>query len=235
MTNSFVMSHINRADRNLLILYVSIFTVCSLITALVYRISGLYTPYYVSLSITLTIIVICTVAYTNRVSNLERRPIFKTLAKFGNFDDIRAQIDAEAVSNKSASKAKLLFTQNWILQPYRSGLHVIHRPTLVWAYAKDVATRHYVNFIPTGTTHTYSVLIHYLDFTTVSSLEINTANQDAANDLLQYIFQYAPWIVAGYTPEIANLWKTNAAEMIAFVTRRYNAFISEGLKGLSNT
>jgi hypothetical protein len=234
MTNSSVMGHIKRADRNLLILYVTIFTVCGLITALIYDISGLSTAYYVSLSITFIVIVICTAAYINRVSNLERRPIFKTLAKFGNFDDIRAQIDAEAVSNKSTSKAKLLFTQNWILQPYWSGLHVIHRPTLVWAHAKDLATRHYVNFIPTGTTHTYSVLIHYLDFTTVSSLEINTANQDAANDLLQHIVQYAPWIVVGYTPEIANLWKMNPAEMIAFVTHRYNAFVSEGVKGLSN-
>jgi len=234
MTDSFVMSHIRRADRNLLILYVVIFAVCSLITALVYQISGLYTPYYVSLYITLTIIVICTGVYTNRVSNLERRPTFKKLAKFGDFHDIGAQIDAEAVSNKSASKAKLLFTQNWILQPYRSGLHVIHRPTLVWAYTKHLATRHSVNFIPTGTTHTYSVLIHYLDFTTVRSLEINTANQDAANDLLKYIFQYAPWIVAGYTPEIANSWKTNAAEIIASVKHRYNAFILEGVKGLSN-
>jgi len=235
MTNSFVMGHIKRADRNLLILYVTIFTVCSLITALIYDISGLSTAFYVSLSITLIVIVICTAAYINRVSNLERRPTFKTLAKFGNFDDIRTQIDTEAVSNKSASKAKLLFTQHWILHPYWSGLHVIHRPTLVWVYAKDLATRHYVNCIPTGTTHTYSVLIHYLDFTTVSSLEINTANQAAANDLLEYIFKYAPWIVIGYTPKIANLWKANAAEMIAFVTNRYNAFISEGIKGLSNT
>lgn len=235
MTSSFVMSHISRADRNLLILYASIFTVCSLITALVYRISGLYTPYYVSLFITLAVIVVCTVAYTRRVSNLERRPTFRTLAKFGNFDDIRAQIDAEAVSSRSASKARLLLTQNWILHPYRFGLHVIHRPTLAWAYAKDLATRHSINFIPTGTTHAYSVLIHYLDSSTVSSLEIDTANQEAARDLLEYIFQYAPWIVAGYNPEIASLWETNADEMIAFVTHRYNTFILEGEKGLLNT
>jgi len=235
MTDSFVMGHLKRADRNLLVLYVIIFIACSLITALVYRISGLYTPYYVALSITLAIVVICTAAYTSRVSNLERRPTFKTLSKFGNFDDIKGQIDAEATSNRSASRAKLLFTQNWILQPYWSGLHVIHRPTLVWAYTKDLATRHYVNFIPTGTTHTYSVLMHYVDFTTVRSLEINTANQDKANDLLGYIFQYAPWIVAGYAPGIADSWKTNEAEMIALVTRRYNAFILKGAEGLSDT
>jgi len=234
MTDSFVMWHIKRADRNLLILYVVIFTVCSLITALVYRIAGLYTPYYVGLSITLTVIVICTVAYTRRVSDLERRPTFNTLAKFGDFDDIRAQIDAEAISNKSVSKAKLLFTHNWILQSRWGGLHAIQRPTLAWAYAKDLTTRHYVNFIPTGTTHTYSVLIHYLDFKTVRSLEINAASHDAADDLLQYVLEYAPWIVAGYTPEIANAWKTNEAEMIAFVTHRYNAFISKGVEGLSN-
>jgi hypothetical protein len=227
MTDSFVMSHIKRADTNLLILYVVIFTGCSLITALVYRISGLYTPYYVSLTITLAIIVICTGTYTNRVSNLERRPTFKALAKFGDFHHIQAQIDAEAASNEPTGKAKLFFTQNWILQPRWSGLYAIPRPMLVWAYAKDLATHHSVNFIPTGTTHTYSVLIHYLDFKTVRSLEIRTANQEAAHDLLKYIFQYAPWIVAGYTPEIANSWRTNQAQMIAVVTRRYNAYISE--------
>jgi len=231
MTKSFVMGHIKHADTNLLILYTVIFTVSSLVATLVYVISGLHMPYYVFLSITLIIIVVCTVAYTNRVGNLKQRPTFRTLTRLGNFDSIRAQIDAEAVSNTAVSKGKLLFTQNWILQPYFGGLHVIHRPALVWAYAKDLATRHYINFIPAGTTHTYSVLIHYTEpakrqgFITIRGLEIKTRSEEASGDLLGYILLYAPWVVAGYTPEIANSWRTNTSEMLAFVTNRYNAFI----------
>jgi hypothetical protein len=167
---------------------------------------------------------------------MNRYPTYKILTKFGNFDAIRTQIDAEVVSNKSVSKGKLLFTQNWILHPYFSGLHVIFKPTLVWVYTKHQATRHSINFIPTGTTHEYSVLINYTEpakeqgFVTIRSLEIKTHGDMGARDILDYMLIDTPWIVAGYTPEIDNLWKSNTSEMLATITNRYNSFISGALK-----
>lgn len=231
MAKSFVMEHIKRADGNLLGLCIVICIVCSLITFIVGFGGGLHTPFYWCLSITILIIAICAFAYIDRVSNLKHRPIFRELRRFGDFDSIRAQIDADVAFSAPVSKGELLFTQNWILKSKFSGLHVIHRPTLVWAYAKDLATSHYVNFIPTGTTHTYSVLLHYTEparrqgFITMRNLEIKTENKEESGDLLGYILLYAPWIVAGYTPEIAILWRVKTSEMLATVANRYNAFI----------
>lgn len=229
--NSFVMRHIKRTNRNLLVLYVIIFFVCSVITTLVYINGGLHKPFDVCLGITLLITVVFTVTYTTRVSNLERHPIYKSLTKFGNFNSVRAQIDAEAASNTSVSKGGLRFTQNWVIRPYFETLLVIQRSTLVWAYAKDLATHHSINFIPVGTTHTYSVLIHYTEpskrrgLVNVRNLEIRTSNEEVSRDLLGYILLYAPWIVAGYTPEIASLWKKKTSEVLTYVANRYNAFI----------
>lgn len=224
--NSFVMRHIKRADRNLLILYVIIFIVCSVITTLVYIYGGLHKPFDVCLAITLLITVVFAVTYNIRVRNLERRPTFKRLTRFGNFDSVRAQIDAESASNTSVSKGGLRFTQNWVLRSYFLGLLVIYRPTLVWAYSKHIATHNSVNFIPTGTTHDYSVLLHYTEpakqqgFVKIRGLEIKTKSEEASRDLVEYIFQYAPWIVAGYTPEIATSWKRNTSEMLDYVASR---------------
>lgn len=229
--NSFVMKHIKRTNRNLLVLYIIIFIVCSVITTLVFITGGLHKPFDVCLAITLLLTVVFIVTYTIRLSNIERHPIYKSLTKFGNFDSVRAQIDAEAVSNTSVSKGGLRFTQNWVIRPYFETLLVIQRSTLVWAYAKDLATRHSINFIPVGTTHTYSVLINYTEpakrrgMVNVRNFEIRTSNEEASRDLLGYILLYAPWIVAGYTPEVAYLWKKKTSEILTYVANRYNAFI----------
>lgn len=241
MTNSFITRHVNRADRNLLILYVIIFIICSLVVTVVYATSGLYTPYFVCLAINLTIIIACTGFYTNRVTNIKKSPIFKTLTKFGDFDNVRVQIDAEAASNASVRKGQLLFTQNWILQPYLGGLHVINRATLVWVYARDLATKHSINFIPTGTTHTYSVVLHYTapakkqGFISVLGLEIKTDNEAASRDLLVYVLRYAPWVVAGHTPEIANSWKMNVSGMLDAIKHRYDTFVLGSIGQKSQT
>ena len=248
-TNSFVMGHIKRSDRNKLIKYVIICIILISITIAVYLRSSLV-EFYGCLSVTLVITAVCISKYKRRVSNLERRPSFKILTRFGDFDSVRAQIDAEAVSSTSVifnkvkmqikdrkavrtsiNSSKLYFTQNWVLCPHFGGLYVIHRPTLVWAYSQHLATHNSINFIPVGTTHTHSVLMHYTGpakrqgFVNVCVLEIETKNEAASNDLLGCILRYAPWIVAGYTPEIAESWKKNTSEMLAFAANRYDNFI----------
>ena len=229
MTNNFITKQISRTDTNQLILYVIYFIACSSVTTLVYAWNGFNTPYYVCLSITILIIILCTSLYTVRVGNIKQHPIFKSLVKYGEYNSIQYQINTEVSSSSTIRKEKLLFTNNWILHPYFRGLYIIQRQELIWVYAKDLATRHSINFIPTGTTHTYSIVMNYTEpipssgMLCARTLEIKAKDNSGSREVLEYIIQYAPWILAGYTKEIADLWENNTSRVIDFVKNRYKS------------
>ena len=227
-TNSFVMEHINRSDRRKLVKYIIISVIFFWIA-----IPCIFAPgdealavFLVALLVALLVTAVCIFKYMKRKSSLERRPDFKVLTRFGGFYSIKAQIDAEVAHDTAVRMYGLIFTPNWIIRPDPDALFVINRSTLVWAYASHLATRHSINFVPLGTSHDYSVNLHYTEpakrqgFVDIRMMGINTADEASSEYLLQYILQYAPWIIAGYSPEIAESWSKNASKMLDLVASK---------------
>jgi hypothetical protein len=83
---------------------------------------------------------------------------------------------------------------------------------VIWAYKK--VTKHYTNFIPTG--KSYAVVICSRDG---RSLEI-TSKQKKADGMLEELARRWPWILLGYSDELAAAWKSNRDAVIGVVDAR---------------
>ncbi len=84
---------------------------------------------------------------------------------------------------------------------------------MMWAYMHT--TTHRTNGIKTGTT--YSVVI-YAD-TKTGKTELTANNQDNAMEILSKINSMFPWVVVGYSDELAKTFNKNRPE---FLNIRYN-------------
>ncbi len=99
---------------------------------------------------------------------------------------------------------------------YEIGSLVRAIPTnkIMWAYQHT--TTHRTNGIKTGTT--YSVII--FSDTKNGKVELTANNQENALEILSRINTMFPWVVIGYTDELAKMFNKNRAE---FMNIRYNS------------
>jgi hypothetical protein len=147
-----------------------------------------------------------------RIARTERHPIVHWLTRYGTPSEVAKGIDAQMADRGNVvSQSGLTLMPTWCLRPTTYGLQIIHVFDLVWIYKK--VTKHSVNFIPTGTTSAAVICTRYGQV-----LEVNSGN--LTESLLQQMFERAPWVVTGYSAELAGIWKKDAGGLVAAVDGR---------------
>jgi hypothetical protein len=144
----------------------------------------------------------------------ERHPIVVSLARYGPPDQVADAIAREVQECYSYAlpSRQPLLTRNWLLQPSFFGLRIVSLHDVVWVYKK--VTKHSVNGVPTGTSH--AAVICQRDGAT---LEVG-GNEQATEQMLYQILGAAPWVVAGFDPNLMDLFKNRRNELVDVVEER---------------
>jgi hypothetical protein len=148
-----------------------------------------------------------------RMANHDAHPIIGSLARFGPPRNVVTAIDAEAKNGaQTTSIGRLTLTPSWLLHATGYRLAILRCDEVIWAYKK--VTKHYTNFIPTG--KSYAVIICSRDG---RSLEV-TCRQKKADGMLEELARRWPWILIGYSDDMAASWKSNCDAVIRAVDAR---------------
>jgi uncharacterized protein DUF6709 len=146
-----------------------------------------------------------------RANNPAAHPIMRGLARFGPPAAVAAQLDAELLT-QHRQVGELHLTPNWLAQASKTRLTATRIEDVVWAYKK--VTQHRVNGVPTGKTYAAQIWDrHGICLTVVGSDAVISQALEAA-------CQRAPWLMAGFSPDIEKAWKSNRAALIAAVDQR---------------
>ena len=149
-----------------------------------------------------------------RRSNPSAHPILRSLEQYGSPLEIAAAIDREMNGEVARPTKSVFFSSSWLLNPRFFTLNAKPLAELVWAYKK--VTKHSVNLIPTGKTYIIVVFDRR-----GKSLEMSAnRSEQKAHRILETLTSRAPWILAGYTEDLARAWKTDAAGVISAVDQR---------------
>jgi hypothetical protein len=146
--------------------------------------------------------------WARRRGHREDHPIWRQLADAGEPNTLAAQIDEEVARPDVARIGTAILTKSWLLNRWLFGLRVIPYDRLVWCHKK--ITRH--NFI----VKTYEAVIHARDGKGVAV----RGKQAVVDGLLKEVLARAPWVIAGYSPELARAWARDRDAMIAKVDER---------------
>lgn len=148
----------------------------------------------------------------DRWADPAQHPMSKRLAALGDAHALADAIDLEAADPAAARIGKVTITASWLLKATAFNAKILPLADLIWAYKKVVKHSH--NFIPTG--KTYHALLHDR---AGGVLEIK-ARQKKIDALLEETARRAPWMIGGYSVELAATWKTAPARLIAAVDDR---------------
>lgn len=145
-----------------------------------------------------------------RSNNSDNHPIMKQLSQFGDPVMMREQIDQD-MSASHVQKQTLHFTRRWLINT-SNGTQITRYGDVMWVYKQ--VTQHRTNGIPTG--KTYSTMI-YDRFGTIMTIN---GKEPEVEQMIETIFQYAPWAIYGHSPEILEIWNKNREGFIAQVEQR---------------
>jgi len=150
-------------------------------------------------------------------------PICKRLARFGTVEQVIQQIEAAILINPIETIAGVKLSGPWLFKPSAFGLACFFVPDLVWVYRK--VTTHSVNFIPVG--QSSEALLYDRDGFSAPT----QARKKKVELLMMNITQQSPWIVAGYSKDLAKMWNSRKAEFIAAVDERRKDFAKAAAAG----
>jgi hypothetical protein len=146
-----------------------------------------------------------------RGNNPSAHPIMRALARFGSPEEVATQLDAELLAQHWQAGG-LHLTPNWLVQASGSRLAATRIEDVVWAY-KQVTQRR-VNGVPAGKNYAAQIWDRHGVRITVTGGEV------AVNQALEAACRRAPWLLAGFSPDLEKTWKSNRAAMIAAVDQR---------------
>jgi len=150
--------------------------------------------------------------WKKRTSDYACHAIYKRVMCFGSPQEVTQQIEAAMRTTPAEEIAGVKLYGPWLFKKSFFGLAFFRIPDLVWVYQK--VTRHSVNFIPTGKSFAAFLCDRY-----GCSTEIQ-AGREKVESLIKHIVQQCPWIVAGFSKDLENLWKSQKGAFIAAVDER---------------
>jgi hypothetical protein len=141
-------------------------------------------------------------------SDPDKHPFMKQLARYGQPEFISSSIDME-MAGEHTRIGSLHISPHWLVQTSLTVMKVMRMEDLVWEYKHVLQHRTYG--IPTAKTFTAIICDR-------NGMSISVGAREAVIDqLLIAVKQYAPWMIAGYTKELANAWRKDRAQLIAAV------------------
>ncbi len=148
-----------------------------------------------------------------RWSKPEQHPIAKALSTQGDASHVASQVEHELQSGTGTTVGKTKITKAWLFQPsFFGGLTALPFDSLVWAYKKVTTRRTYG--IPVGKSWAAVICDRQ-----GGSIEIN-GSEAQVDEILQKLWQQAPWIMGGYSDELQNLWSKERSQFVEAVDLR---------------
>lgn len=150
-----------------------------------------------------------------RTNNPRKHPIYRSLTKYGDGDLLAHDIDDEFNShyyNRELGGNAFFLIPSWLLVIQTYSLKIIQLDRVVWIFKK--VTSNSVNFIPTG--KTYELILYDR---TGKEQRIALADGEVDRAIYQ-LYQYAPWAVVGFSPEISKMWNRQRKEFYQMVEQR---------------
>jgi hypothetical protein len=156
-----------------------------------------------------------------RIGRLENHPIARSLRTYGDPADVAAHIEREVREDASTFQVgRLLLTRSWILQGSTYGLRVVHINDVIWIHKK--VTKVLANgIIPIDTMR--SAMICTRDG---NALEVGESDR-TTDRLLVEVERRAPWVVAGFSHEMAALYEKDRTRLAAAVDERRHEMMAK--------
>ena len=151
-----------------------------------------------------------------RFGNYDSHPLVKVLRRYGEPEEVAAQIEEQATGDDVEDVSGVTFTRSWLIRPTMFGIDLIHLGDAAWVY--KTSTKHYTHGIPTGTTYG-SVLcdIHGNSMTLQMS-------ESKCDDFAAAVCSRVPWVLAGFDADLQQMWKKNKQELYDLVEQRRKDF-----------
>jgi len=218
-----ISKHMHRCNRNVLFTNMCIIYFVLVIFYLCFRINSeyyfqaidyilIFKEYTFQSVLGIFIMIICSyniLKVIRRISNPGLHPIYISInEKFGgSVEEIVSDINNEIINCSTIGST--IITNSWVLHPFMFRLDIFNiHSEVVWIYHHH-EIQHF-NYIPFKTNYV-KIYTRHKDFYLISS------NFEKAENIIQEISYRAPWLFAGYKPEIENLWASNPTKLIETV------------------
>lgn len=139
-------------------------------------------------------------------------PVLKNMATWGKTEKIAASIESE-VKGQVIKLGGYTFTSNFAIRDEFLAFDVKRLDDLLWVYKQVVQNKIYY-IIPAG--KTFAVCLNWMD----QSININ-GKEAGIDAFLEHLTGQKPWIVFGYSEELAAVYGKKRADLAALVAERH--------------
>ncbi len=146
------------------------------------------------------------VSFFTRSANPGNHPIMKRLKPLGEPETILSEIENERMLGEQ-KVGDVAFTRNWMIYAKGNDFQAVRRSDLAWAYKQVTQNR---------SVKSYFAYIYDRHGRFISI----PGKEDAVNQTLTAILNYAPWTIAGYSNEIKQSWDKDRAGFLTAVDDR---------------
>lgn len=147
------------------------------------------------------------IVYIQRQRDPHKHPAFKKLARYGDVDMVVGSIEQELAMAEEPIGKRLYLTRSWVVYAQGGTFQATRLEDLIWLYKHSYRTRYSTNY-----------QAHYCD--KHGNLMAVPASKKNVDEMLQVVYDRAPWAIAGHTKEVSDAYKKDRQQLIAAVEQR---------------
>ncbi|SFN33345.1 hypothetical protein SAMN05660284_01229 [Formivibrio citricus] len=141
-----------------------------------------------------------------------QHPVMKRVAEWADSVEMSKLLEKEATERNGLKFGGHLFTANFVVREGMLNFDVQRLDETLWTY-KHVLQKKIYYIIPAG--KTFSVCLNWMGASwQISGKEANI------DSVLQYLAERYPWMLCGYSDELASAYKKNRGEVAGVVFNR---------------
>ena len=153
-----------------------------------------------------------------RMEDIQQSPIHRALKRYGDdVDQIANMLEVDAASVNVNKYSAFTLTPSWLLHKTFFSFTPFHLSDIVWIYQKR--TQHFYYFIPTGKSHAI-VVADAAGRKAETDLGRGKSSAKRIEEFTGLLCARIPWVVAGYSDELKNLYEKNLRDFVESVAKR---------------
>ncbi len=204
MTTEFIESHINRGNRNLLLIGMVLTIIGGGLAALSWFPALIAVPGLIALG-----------SWLRRTLNPSDHPIYKRLSQYGDCHELAQQVNREFAGVKSSDTTH--FGANWLAQGETYGLSLVPWSDIAWLHT----------YIRTQGGIRTSCWVRVWSREGKQFLAPASVRLGEVEQLLEDLRAWAPWAEAGHSQELQQEWNKRRTEFVARVEARRARYRTE--------
>lgn len=143
-----------------------------------------------------------------RTRDPHNHPAVKKLGRYGDVAMVMGEIESEMNMAEAVGSKRLHITRNWIISTHAGNFQATRLSDLVWLHKHSVRSRY-------GTQHFARFYDRHGNI-----MGVQGRRSEDADQMLQAVYDRAPWAIAGYNNELNKAWNKEREQMIAAVDQR---------------